>query len=182
MGARSTVLASWSRVRLVHLALGGHGHRLRHLELRLRLLELLVGDEVRVLGPQLPRAPGRALGLVTVGLGLNGVCPCGGQHGLAAGDRGLERRRIDADQQIPALDPVALLDPQIDDPARNVGADVHLGLWFDLAAGRHGGHQVPSLDRLEPHLDARVPASAQHGGTDRHHREPDHASDDPLLP
>ncbi len=132
------------------------------------LLELLVGHEVRTLATQLLRTVPRPFGLVTVGPRLKRRCFGGRQGRARLRHLGLVLRRIDAQHEVPPLHEVAFLHGDVNDPARDVGADVHRALWLDLAARRDGRNQVAPLDlRDTDRLAAVPPCRGVQGNEDR---------------
>ena len=84
---------------------------------------------------------------------------------LAPAHHRLVLRRVDLEQELALLHQVALLHRDLDDAAGDVGADVHLGLGLDLAAGGDGGDQVASADTASSGPRCRLPFLAAVGRT-----------------
>src|SRR3970040_814703 len=83
----------------------------------------------------------------------------GGEPRLGPGHRGLERGRVNPQEQIALLHEVAFPHAKLDDPPRDIGAHVHLGHRLDLPAGRNGGDEGPRRGCFETHFDALVTAA-----------------------
>ena len=85
-------------------------------------------------------------------------------------------------QELTLLYEVALAHRDARDPARDVGADVHLLLGLDFSAGGDRGDEIAASDGLEPHLDALLALGA---GTDDHQQDDEYgpaASQQHLVP
>jgi len=63
---------------------------------------------------------------------------------------------VDLEQELALADDLAFLDRQLDDLARDIGAQIDLGLWAHLPARRDRGHEITRLHLLGTHLDCLV--------------------------
>ncbi len=153
--------------RLLRLVLRRIEVRFRDVERGLRLLQLLLGHELRVLRVQLLGAGEGALRLIAVRLRLHGVRLRRGEAGLRLLQVRFVNRRVDLQQEVALVDEIPLLHRDPRDTAGDVRADVDLLLGLDLAARRDCGHQVAAADLLESHVDAAVAIRA--GAHDHEH-------------
>src|SRR5881628_1333200 len=157
--------------RLIHLVLRRIQVGFGDVECRLRLLELLRGDQVGALRVELFGAPQGALGLVLVGLGLHRRRLRRGHRGRGLLQVRLVDCRVDLDQELALLHQVAFAHCDLRDASRDVRRHVDLLFGLDLAARGHGGDEIASARGLEPHLLAAVPPR---GGADHHEADDDH--------
>ncbi len=160
--------------------LRGLGEGALHLVVRLRSLPLLVGDELGVVALQL-------LGPPQVAPRLFHVRPRLGRRRLRLRHRGsrllhrrLEGGGVDPEEGVPLLDSVALLHPQLDDPARDVRLDIDGASRPDPPAGGDRRHEVPLLDLLRADFDPAL-APARDGEDDEEEDRCADSGGDPDL-
>ena len=78
----------------------------------------------------------------------------GGHARLAALQASFELPRVDLEQELTRLDPLAFFDGEARDAPHLVGRDVHLALRLDLAGRGHDRLEVARPNRLGVHGDA----------------------------